>query len=214
MSLTDAYARRNIGEVVHFTTNHGCLGTLYTRLLQSRQRLQSDEMVRFLFSPNANLRKDTKYIDHVSLSIGHINTSFFRTSADSWHRQEPIFWCVMSFSPEIMAHEGVEFATTNNIYTGVSRGMGEAGFDALFRDRIVRWTGNNVSRSATAPSYYPTCPQAEVLYPAAVSTDHLQRIYVRTADEQSEVVGFLKATFHRDVDVVVCPDKFGDRPSQ
>jgi hypothetical protein len=168
-------------------------------------------MVEYLFRPNAAFRKDPGYTDHVSLSISHINTKFFRTSAESWHRDEPIFWCIMSFDPSIMSHPDVEFSTTNNIYTSVRRASGEPGFNALFDDRVTRWVGNVAARPPGLPDRYPTCFQAEVLYPSAVSTDHLQRIYVRSQSEQSEVIGFLKATFHRDIEVLVAPEKFGDR---
>ncbi|MGE3780526.1 MAG: hypothetical protein AB7F89_25275, partial [Pirellulaceae bacterium] len=94
MSVADVIAKRGIGEVVHFTTSHGCLGTLYTKTLLSRARLQDDEMVRYLFAANAELRRDVAYLDHVSLSLEHINTEFYRVSANKWHRNEPIFWCI------------------------------------------------------------------------------------------------------------------------
>lgn len=212
MSIIDFIHERQIPEIVHFTTNHGCLGTLFSGNLLSRARLLNDEMVRYLFEPNAELRRDTDYIDHISLSLGHMNDQFFNVSAEKWHRDEPIFWCILAFDPLALDHEGVVFSTTNNIYTGALRGAGEAGLQRLYADRVVRWTGNSVFRSAQTRPAYPTCPQAEALYPGSLSTDHLQRIYVRTVTEQSETIGFLKATFHRDVDVIIAPEKFGGRP--
>lgn len=212
MTVQDLVAAKSINEVVHFTTNHGCLGTLYTDHLQSRKRLQNDKMVKFLFAPNSNLRKDPTYVDYVSLSISHINTDFFRVSSQSWHRDEPIFWCILSFSPEILAHEGVVFSTTNNIYPSVIRGTGAPGLEALFGQNVAGRYRTITSRPSTLPPFYPTCFQAEALYPAKISTDFLQRIYVANSAEQSEIIGFLKATFHRDVDVVVSPEKFGARP--
>jgi hypothetical protein len=211
MSLAEVIAERGIGEVVHFTTNHGCLGTLYTGTLLSRARLQDDEMVRYLFAANAELRRDKAFLDHISLSLEHINTEFYRVSANKWHRDEPIFWCILAFDPVVLTHPGVVFSTTNNIYTSVARGMGEAGLNRLFEDRVVRWWSNSVSRGPATRPCYPTCFQAEALYPASLSTEHLQRIYVRTATDQSETIGFLKATFHREVDVVVAPEKFEHR---
>ncbi|MES2498779.1 MAG: DarT ssDNA thymidine ADP-ribosyltransferase family protein [Pseudomonadota bacterium] len=212
MTIAEIIAARQIDEVVHFTTNHGCLGSLYTGSLQSRARLEGDEMVEYLFKPNARLRRDPGYLDHVSLSIGHINTQYFGTSARSWHRDEPIFWCILAFDPVILEHPNVVFSTTNNIYTSVQRGMGEQGFDRLFADRTVRWQGNIAGRQPAWPSHYPTCFQAEALYPQSVSTEFLQRIYVQTSADQSEVIGFLKATFHRDIAVLVEPQKFEPRP--
>jgi ssDNA thymidine ADP-ribosyltransferase, DarT len=212
VTIEEQIVARAIEEVVHFTTNHGCLGTIYTNKLQSRHRLSGDPMVEYLFKPNAELRKDTAYLDHVSLSIGHLNHQFYGVSAGSWHRDEPIFWCILAFDPVIMAHPGTVFATTNNIYTGVLREEGENGLEALYANQITRWYGNSVVRPPSLPAAYPTCFQAEILYPQSVSTDHLIRIYVQTQSDQSEVVGFLKATFHRDVDVIVDPSKFGPRP--
>jgi len=117
----------------------------------------------------------------------------------------------MSFTPDILSHVDVEFATTNNIYTGVARGKGEAGFNNLFADQVTRWTGNVVGRAEGLRPKYPTCSQAEALYPMKISTDYLQRIYVANSGDQSEIVGFLKATLHRDVDVVIDPNRFGER---
>ncbi len=212
MTLADRIAARRIKEVVHFTSSHGCLGTLYTKQLQSRTRLEGDPMVEYLFKPNAIFRKDAAYLDHVSLSLSNINTQFYNTSSTSWHRDEPIFWCILSFDPIILTHAGVEFATTNNIYTSVRRGRGTAGLEALYADEVVRWGTNTVRRSPELPASHPTCFQAEVLYPSAVSTDHLQRIYAREQRDQSEIIGFLKATFHRDVEVLVAPEKFNQGP--
>jgi hypothetical protein len=212
VSIAKIIADREIKEVVHFTTNYGCLGTLYTKKLQSRQKLQGDELLEYLFAPNAALRKDQDYLDHVSLSIEHINRHFFSISSGSWHRDEPIFWCILSFNPAILTHPNVEFATTNNIYTGVSRGRDADGLQALYAPKVNLWTGKSTFRGAVTLASYPTCPQAEALYPAAVSTDFLQRIYVCNDSDQSEVVGFTKASFHNDVDVVVAPEMFGARP--
>jgi hypothetical protein len=168
-------------------------------------------MVRYLFEPNAELRRDFDYLDYISLSLEHINERFFSISADKWHRDDPIFWCILGFDPTVLAHEGVVFATTNNIYSSVRRGVGDAGLALLFADQVPQYNALAVSRTAGMRQSYPTCPQAEALYPVSLSTEHLQRIYVRTAAEQSETVGFLRATFHRDIDVVVAPEKFGRR---
>ncbi len=144
MTVIENIVARKIEDVLHFTSNHGCLGTLYRKQLQSRKRLEGDPMVEYLFKPNAALRKDPAYLDYVSLSISHINTQFYNTSANSWHRDEPIFWCILSFDPIILSHNGVEFATTNNIYSSVRRGVGAAGLKALYANQVVRWSGNTV----------------------------------------------------------------------
>ena len=214
MSVADRVAARGVTEVVHFTTSHGCLGTLYVKACLSRERLQDDEMVKYLFAANAKFRKDQEYLDYVSLSFEHINADFFAICSGSWHRDEPIFWCILAFDPTVLSNEGVIFTTANNMYTSVLRGEGEAGLDRLFADRVVRWsTTPVVERQPRTRDAYPTDPQAEALYPARAPTTHLRRIYVQNAGDQSEVIGFLKATVHPPVDVMVAPDKFGERPA-
>lgn len=213
MSIEDIVVARRISEVVHFTTSHGCLGTLYTKNLLSRARLQNDEMVRYLFAANAELRRDVSFLDYISLSLEHINTEFYRVSANKWHRNDPIFWCILAFDPVVLTHDGVVFATTNNIYSSVIRSAGETGLKRLFADRVERWNSTPIVRRTTDMNdCYPTCFQAEALYPQALSTDYLQRIYVRTARDQSETIGFLKATFHPEINVIIAPEKFEDRP--
>lgn len=209
--LGDLVSGRGIDEVVHFTISHGCLGTLLTGMCQSRARLQDDEMVKYLFSPNSALRKDIAYLDYVSLSLNHINARFYRTSAHSWHREKPIFWCILSFDPVILTHPNVEFATTNNMYTGVRRGVGVPGFEALFAPVVTQYKSVMVRRGDGLHPRWTTCQQAEALYPGAVSTEYLRCIYVQTLQDQSEVIGFIKATVHRDIEVRIAPEKFGER---
>lgn len=211
MTIDEIIKYREIDEVLHFTTSHGCLGTLYTQHLQSRDMLQNDHMVQYLFKPNSDLRKDPNYTNHVSLSISHINHQFFEISSNSWHKNDDIFWCIMSFTPDILSHDDVVFATTNNIYTKVIRKQGTEGLNQLFSNSIIRWNNNIAKRPNDLSLRFPTCFQAEALYPMKISTAHLQRIYVKNSQDQSEIIGFLKATFHRDVDVVINPAKFGVR---
>lgn len=202
---------RGVAELVHFTTNHGVLGALFTRYVRSRQRLEGDRMVEYLFRPNSKFRKDAAYLDYVSLSIERINSHFYGISSGSWHGSEDIFWVVLSFDPEIMNHEGVIFSTTNNIYTSVRRGLGTAGYAALYEQRVAHWNGRYVDRQADLPASWPTCEQAELLYPGEIATQFLRRVYTRSSLEQSEVKGFLKATFHDDIEVVVDASRFERR---
>lgn len=211
MTIRQSINDRAITEIVHFTTNHGCLGALYGEKVLSRHRLPDDPLVKYLFSPNSLFRKDVRYLDYVNLSIEHINSRFYDKSANSWHRSEDIFWCILAFDPSILEHDGVLFSTTNNMYTGATRGQGVAGLERLYDNRVTLWRGNDLTRPAGLPAAQPTCPQAEVLYQSELSTEHLKSIYVADVRAQSEVKGFLRATFHRDVPVEVDPDKFGDR---
>jgi hypothetical protein len=211
MTVSEIIESKGISEIVHFTTNHGCLGALYTSSIKSRHRLNDDELVQYLFKPNIDIRKDPQYIDFVSLSIERINSRFYGIASNSWHRNADIFWVVLALDPVIATHEGVIFSNTNNIYTGVARGPGAEGLEALYAEQVVQWPASRVNRSARLSASWPTCEQAEVLYPGEISTEYLKKIYVRSEGEKSEVLGFMKATLHDDVEVVVNPIMFEAR---
>lgn len=208
MSLEEVIANRGIESVVHFTTNRGSLGVFATKALKSRQRLHTDHQLKHIFQPNAaNRGKDAAWLDYANLSITHINTAFFGASGN-WHKEQNFFWCILDFSPEILTHEGVWFTTTNNIYTGVRRSQSYKGLEASFDDPITQWAGRSVRRSLDLPPNRSTCAQAEVLYPREVSTDYLQRIYVRTESESDELAAQMAAVGHRNIVIEISPDLF------
>jgi hypothetical protein len=210
MSIEQFIKNRGIESVVHFTTNRGSLGVFASGGLKSRQRLNSDQQLAHIFQPNAKRRnKDAAWLDYANLSISRINASFFQYSGN-WHKEQNFFWCIFDFSPEIMLHEGVWFATTNNIYTGVRQSQGLSGLEAAFQETTVLWDGNTVTRSSTHPPFLPTCPQAEILYPSEVSTRYLQRIYARCDSDSDEIAAQMYAMGHREIPVVVNPGLFGD----
>lgn len=211
MSISSVIRARGLKEVVHFTTNHGCLGTLASGALKSRARLQKDDLLEFIFQPNAEIRKDLAHLDYVNLSISHINYEFFAICS-RWHSQKDIFWCILSFDPNVLEDEGVIFTTTNNIYTGVRRATGEGGLEAMFAPKVVRWSGNVASRAPLLSGDHATCHQAEVLYPGELKSSLIKRIYVRQNSEASEIAGFIKALFHPKIELVVAPEKFQPRP--
>lgn len=210
MTIDQFSKDRRIESIVHFTTNHGALGIFASNGLKSRQRLDADDQLQHIFQPNAQSRnKDAAWLDYANLSISRINTSFFRYSGN-WHREQNFFWCIFDFSPEIMQHDGVWFTTTNNIYSGVRRAQGVIGLEAAFDDRTTLWSGNVIARPADHPLCLPTCPQAEILYPGEVSTDHLQRVYARCDSDSNEIVAQMYAVNHRVVPVIVNPDLFDE----
>jgi hypothetical protein len=94
------------------------------------------------------------------------------------------------------------------MYTGVRRGLGEEGFEALFARKVTRWAGNDVSRTATKEAFETTCPQAEALYPHELSTDFLRKIYVLDEEHADTVAAQLTALDHPAVEVVVEPMAF------
>ena len=208
MSLDKIIVDRGIKSVVHFTTNRGSLGVFRTKALKSRHRLNGDEQLKHIFQPNAASRdKDADWLDYANLSISRINTDFFGASGN-WHKEKDFFWCILDFSHEILSHHGVQFTTTNNIYTGVNRGKGAEALEATFNSVICQWSGRLVRRPESYPLYLPTCRQAEVLYPGEVSTEYLQKIYVREESDGDELVGQMELVRHREIEIEVKPEFF------
>jgi hypothetical protein len=201
-------SERNIQEVLHFTTSKGLLGILYTRKVLPRSLLPDEKHVEHIYTPNALTRRDPDWTEYVNLSISRINSRFFNISSQQWHQDEELWWCVLSFSPVILAHEGVLFATTNNMYTGCIRAAGFTGLEALFAESIQQWTGRTVVRRPEMAPFWTTDQQAEVLYPGPLSTDFLQRIYVVTDRHQDLIHAQRAAIQHREVEVVVREDVF------
>ncbi|MBX8577767.1 DarT ssDNA thymidine ADP-ribosyltransferase family protein [Pseudomonas cichorii] len=209
MSIERLSRERGIESILHFTTNRGSLGVFASKALKSRQRLNADQQLKHIFQPNARFRnKDVAWLDYANLSISQINTDFFRTCAGNWHKEKDFFWCVLDFSPDIMLHDNVWFTTTNNIYTGVQRARGMAGLEAVFQPTTHQYQNYYAHRSDDHSLNSPTCYQAEILYPGELSTDHLQRIYVRCDNDTDELAGQMAATGHPPVEVVVMPELF------
>ena len=208
MSIAERISARGIESVVHFNTNRGALGVLASRSLKARKRLNEDEQLKHIFQANAAARKDAAWLDYVNLSVSQINESFF-TASGNWHKEKDFWWCILSFDPQIMTHEGVVFAMTNNMYSGVVRQSGEAGFEQMFSPRTTRWSGNVVQRSQGVASYLTTCGQAEVLYPGEVSTDYLRRIFVKSESDGDELAAQMSVVSHREVEIAVQPGLFG-----
>ena len=212
MSVERIVQVRGITELLHFTTNKGCLGVLATRALKAREYLNDEEALEFILQVNAEDRsRDAAWHSYVNLSISRINAYFFGTSG-YWHRDKDIWWCILSFSPEILGHAGVYFTTTNNMYSGVKRAVGSPGLERLFGPKVLHYRSSyqskTVEREASLPDCMTTCEQAEVLYPGGVSTDFLQAIYVADEAHAYEVAGQLEVVDHGRVNIIVDPDKF------
>ena len=181
--------RRGISQVVHFTTSSGALGILATKAVKSRKRLPDDRFLEHVYRPNARLRKDTPWLDYVNLSIERINDWMFATST-RWHVSENVSWVALAFSPEILAHPGVVFTTTNNIYPACLRSEGLAGFTAMFADVVIGRYDSRHDRVRKLDTW-PTDRQAEVLYPGELSCEFLQRIDVQLEETFDLVHGML-----------------------
>lgn len=201
--VLEAVRARGISRLMHFTTNRGLVGILATRACKSAPLLKQEDYLEYILTTNCPVRYESpKWQSYVNLSVEHINASFFGICEDGWHRNSDFWWCVLDFTPEVAAHDGVVFANTNNRYTGVSRKFRVDGFQALFDIEVVQWHGRSVRRDTTRESY-PTCPQAEVLYPLEVSTRYLQRVFVRTDEHAAAVSAMAKALGQGGLEITV-----------
>ena len=198
-AIVTAAERRGINQVVHFTTVRGAVGILAAKAVKSRTRLREDRYLEHVYKPNAQLRKDEAWLDYVNLSIERINDWMFQTSK-RWHVAQDNPWVNLSFHPNILAHPGVVFATTNNIYPACERAEGVVGFNRLFADTIKGryYVRHNRTDKLLA---WPTDRQAEVLYPGELSCAYLQRIDVQLEDSLETIDGMLGAL---DTTVQIC----------
>ena len=208
LTVDEVVERRGIKEVLHFTTNRGLLGVIATRTLKARARLDEDDYLEFIFKANAPRIRDREYLRYVNLSISRLSAWFFNWSRDR-HSTEDLYWCILSFSPEILRHDGVLFATTNNIWTGCDRKPGGAGLEALFAKRVHRYSTLWAVRQDSYPEDWPTCDYAEVLYPEQVGTDFLERVYFETEDHMHHAAAQMVALNHPEIELRVAPELFG-----
>ena len=219
MTVAQEIIRRGITEIVHFTTNHGLVGMLAKGAVLSRRQLPNESLLRYIAHPNAVTRteaaeyfdKSADWLDYVNLSVSEINRSYFGFS-NRWSHNSDIFWSIMAFDAEILTHQGVHFATTNNVYLFCKRGNGLDGFNAMFAT-IVRRKGDWSAKRRNRADWLPTCEQAEVLYPSAVPLEYLRKIYVRTDDDHDCVAGWLAQYDRHDVLVEIAPAKFNGVPN-
>jgi len=209
------YQDRNITEILHFTTNRGIVGVLDSRMLYSRPRVKAESNLQYILRVNSTNRpeeneffdKSENWIDYVNLSISEINRRYFEFS-QGWHLTADIWWGILSYDPIIITHEDVYFATTNNSYDYCIRAKGVAGFSNLFAPKIMRKKPNWGVHRLDRKNWLTTCEQAEVLYPQAVSSDYLRRVYVLNETCQDTVRGWLREFGYDNVEVCINPHKF------
>lgn len=219
MTVQQIISTRKIRSALHFTTNRGLVGTLAVGCLLSRYRLKDEHYLEHVLHVNsaqrpeaaADFDKSENWLDYVNLSISEINTRFL-TVSKRWHNNSNVWWCILDFDSNIMTHDHVFFATTNNSYTLCQRNEGSHGLEALFVDNIQRKERWSVWRESRSP-HLPTCEQAEILYPGAVSTEYLRRIYVEEDDHHDMAGGWLQEFDLKGVNVIVSPQKFRGSPN-
>lgn len=194
-----AAKQRGVTQVVHFTTVRGAVGILAAGAIKSHAQLSKNQYLEYVYRPNAQYRKDEAWLEYVNLSIERINDWMFQAS-ERWHAAENNPWVVFSFHPRILAHPGVVFTTTNNIYPACERAEGMAGFSRMYADTVIGRYDQQHDRKGKLTSW-PTDRQAEVLYPAEVSCVHLQRIDVQLEQSLETIDGALGAL---DLNVPIC----------
>ncbi len=199
----DAAKRRGVEELLHYTTQRGVHGMIASMALLSRARLDTDEYLEHIREP-VWPRKDTAWIDHISLSVSSINDDLFFRSRN--HFPE-LWWAILSIAPGIVDDPDVVFATTNNIYPGVRRGRGVSGFEAMFTDPVIGRYGVVKTRGGL-PESQPTDRAAEILYPGSIPIDLVQAVYVLKAEHEHTVLAWCEALDHDDLDVEIRPDVF------
>ncbi|RKG75471.1 DUF4433 domain-containing protein [Corallococcus sp. CA049B] len=208
MSVASVVLERGIEEVLHFTTNKGVVGILASGCVKSRGELPTEKYLEYVYSPNCVKRYDAPWFGYVNLSISRINSSLFDVASGRWHRDSDLWWCVLAFDSVVLSHPGVLFATTNNMYSGVSRASGEVGLNALFESEVPQYLARVARRSSVTPLNQPTCFQAEALYPKSLSIGFLRTIYVATPEHEDVVCGQLFMLDISGVSCVVCPERF------
>ena len=183
-----AAKKRGITSIVHFTTVKGLVGILASGEVKCRRDLPDDELVRYVYEPNAADRGlDERWHDYVNLSVTNINLRMFNFSIRQRGVDE---WVILEFGSKILRHRGVVFCTTNNIYPAAHRSQGLRGFEQLFAPTVPGWYGHPVDRS-DRPPWQTTDPQAEVLYPFSLS---LRRLHTITANNESAYEDALDAS--------------------
>ena len=205
--ILNIISKRKIKEVVHFTSNSGFLGTVACRQLKSRNLLKSDEYIAHILKLNTKSVYDAAWKDYINLSITSINFTLFDISSKYWYRNEK--WRILAFSPEILAHPGVYFVTTNNAYEQhLKRGTGSTALEDLFAPTVLSRYAAEINRSPLALECQTTDIQAEVLYPHTLATSFLTTVYVENETEENIVRAHLAAVQHPEVDIAVAPEKF------
>lgn len=200
---SQAAARRGVRELVHYTTEKGIQGTIASKALLSRAQLDQEEYLALIREP-VWPRRDAPWIDHISLSVTTVNEDLFRRSRSHFPH---LWWAVIAVSPVVLDADGVVFTTTNNIFPSVRRGVGVAGFEAIFAEEVVGRYGV-VHTRAGLPDAQPSDRAAEVLYPQRIETSHIEAIYVMESDHKNMILGWCAALDHPDILVEVRPDAF------
>lgn len=208
--VVEAAIELGITSVVHFTRMQpGLVGILDSSAIKARRDLPKDQRLRHVYRPNAvNRNRDSPWHAYVNLSMTTINLRMFSSSRD-WHPDAD--WVILGFAPAVLGDPGVVFSTTNNAYPVTHRATGLEGFEQLFAPAVPWGYQRSVHlRSGKQPNQ-TTDPQAEALYPFALSLDHLHTITVNdetTFDAVAGSLGVFGPKLPCKPDIVLAPEAF------
>lgn len=186
---------------MHFTTAKGLLGSIGKAVLLSRERVEDDPGLAFIFQ-SVWPRRDHAWTDYISLSVHAINLDLYRSAQG--HLPD-LWWAVMAFEPAILDHDGVWFATTNNIYPTCNRAQGLAGFEALYANEVLGRYSEPRTREGLDEAQ-PTDRAAEVLYPGELDLDYLASVYVPSDEHRRHVLAWCDVLDRAEPEVVVRRD--------
>lgn len=141
---------RGVTEIRHYTSERGVMGSIMRGRLLSRDRVEDDADLAFIFE-GVWERRDPDWTDHISLSVSRINIDLYQRS----RRHFPDYWwAVMAFDVEVLDDSSVVFTTTNNVYDEVCRrAPGLDGFEDMFAERVPwGYRGSVKLRPARCPT--------------------------------------------------------------
>jgi hypothetical protein len=208
--VIEAAIERGITSIVHFTrARPGLVGILARSAVMARRDLPVEVQLRHVYEENAVDRsRDQPWHGYVNLSVTTINKRFFKFSQREHPHEE---WVILEFGPEILGEPGVVFCTTNNAYPVVHRSAELRGFNQMFA-QVVPWGYQGSASTRTAQQRNQTTdPQAEILYPFALSLDYLHTITVGDGATHDTVAGTLfnlRSELPREPDIVLTPEAF------
>ncbi len=185
---------RGITRLVHFTTKFNLIGILKLGKIMPRSMLErykqlhpEDNWVN-LSACNDAARWDGR-TDFINLSIEHINTPLFRKFSSQ--NGDEAYWCIIEIDPRCLREKGVLFTMANASSTWVRKhgtASGLEGLKALYRESFTIQLSNGdvrqYSRNNQMPRNWPTCNQAEVLFPGALDLGLIKGVTFMAQDEQ------------------------------
>lgn len=192
---------RGISRLVHFTPFLNLLG-IYSlggiksrdRVLEYATRYQEEDLMAYI-AWNDTLRLDRR-TDCINLSIQRMNVPLFTRFKREFPQGAP--WCILEISTECLQKNGALFTVANAAATSVRYGGTAGGIDglkAVFQDKIIvrkRYGVDTYTRGVGFPSNWPTCVQAEVLYPGEIDLKYITGLIFESSEDAARAKAMLE----------------------